>query len=278
MTPWLRSHLEETPVVPGEEQLTVGEVASLVGVSIRTLHHWDEVGLVQPESRTSSGYRAYSAADMARIHRVLVYQELGFSLASILGILDDPEVDAVAQLRQQRDLIDERIARLQQMAQAIERVLESHVAGTRLTVRQHAEIFGRGWREEWTEEAYERWGESDEWSQFEHNAAASSETDLKQMQEAGEELYADMAQAKRSGIMPGSITANLLAERHLVMVSQLFECTYSMQVCLGRLYVEDERFGEFFAEFEPGLAEWVADAINENARQHEVDPDHAVWE
>ncbi|WP_243752292.1 MerR family transcriptional regulator [Leucobacter weissii] len=278
MTPWLHPVADDSVPVLTDELLTVGEVASLVGVSVRALHHWDEVGLVRPESRTVSGYRAYSGADVARIHRVLVYQELGFSLTRIAAILDDPTVDETEQLRHQRTLLEGRIGRLRQMADAIDRVLSSQASGTRLTAKQQAEIFGQGWREDWADEARQRWGTSEQWSQFEENAVAFSEADRIKMQEHGSALYAELAQAKRDGVAPGTDPANLLAEKHRSMVSQLFECTHSMQVCLGQLYVSDERFSAFFDEREPGLANWLAAVINANARTHGIDPDTAVWE
>ncbi|MFG1898194.1 MerR family transcriptional regulator [Micromonospora zamorensis] len=108
MTPWLRGQTDEAVLEQVSQELTVGDVASLVGVSVRTLHHWDAVGLVQPRGRTPGGYRAYSAVDVGRIHRVLVYQELGFALTKIAALLDDPAVDETEQLQQQRRLLEER--------------------------------------------------------------------------------------------------------------------------------------------------------------------------
>lgn len=277
MMPWLRAGVDDQPIVPTTQDLTVGEVASLVGISVRTLHHWDSVGLVQPEGRTGGGYRAYSAAGVDRIHRVLVYQELGFSLAKIAALLDDPAVDETEQLRQQHDLLEARIGRLRRMADAVNRVLASRAAGATLSARQQAEIFGRGWREDWSREAHDRWGDSDEWAQFERSAQVLSEVDRTRMRERGEALYADLASAKRSGVAPGSETANRLAEQHRAMVGQLFTCTHSMHVCLGRLCLQDERFNASFGDREPGLAEWLAEVIDANARLHGVDPDRAVW-
>lgn len=278
MTPWLRIEVDSEPIPPAAKGLTIGEVASLVGISVRTLHHWDSVGLVHAHGRTNAGYRAYSAADVERIHRVLVYQELGFSLTRIAALLDDPNVDEIAQLRQQRSLLEERIERLRRMADAVEQVLSSRTEGTALTAQQQAEIFGQGWREDWADEARERWGESDEWAQFEQNAAVYSEADRKRMQEDGEVLYSELAEAKRAGVVPGSETANRLAEQHRAMVSQLFVCTHSMQVCLGQLYVRDERFSTFFHDRESGFSEWLSEVINANARHHGVDPERAIWE
>lgn len=278
MAPWLRAVAGEEYTPRPARELTVGEVASLVGISIRTLHHWDAVGLVVPDGRTAGGYRAYSADDVGRIHRVLVYQELGFSLTQIGDLLDGPAVDETAQLRQQRALLEERIGRLQRMAGAVDQILSSRESGTTLTARQQAEIFGRGWREDWAVEARERWGASDEWSQFEQNATGLSDAERRRMNAEGEALYAELAEAKRAGVTAGSDAANSLAERHRAMIGQMFACTHSMHVCLGRHYVEDGRFRAHFDDLEPGLGGWLATVIDANARRHGIDPATAAWE
>jgi DNA-binding transcriptional MerR regulator len=82
-----------------EEHLTVGRVAELAGVTVRTLHHYDEIGLVQPSARTAAGYRAYSAGDVERLREVLAYRRLGFGLREIADLVGDPATDAVAHLR-----------------------------------------------------------------------------------------------------------------------------------------------------------------------------------
>jgi DNA-binding transcriptional MerR regulator len=278
MTPWLRVQVDHAGPERVAQELTVGDVASLVGVSVRTLHHWDAVGLVRPQGRTSGGYRAYSAADVGRIHRVLVYQELGFALTAIAALLDDPAVNETEQLQRQRRLLEERITRLRQMADAVDQVLASNTAGAVLTAQQQAEIFGQGWREDWAEEARERWGESDEWAQFERNASVFSEKERKQLQADGDALYSQLAAAKRSGVAPGSPAANDWAEQHRQMIGQLFACTHSMQVCLGQRYVGDDRFRAYFDEREPGLASWLSEVIDANARRYGVDPANARWE
>ena len=74
--------------------MTVGEVSTLLGVSVRALHHWDESGLVHPSQRSAAGYRLYSEADIMRIQQVLVYRQTGMSLADIKAVLDEPGADA----------------------------------------------------------------------------------------------------------------------------------------------------------------------------------------
>ncbi|MDT0265814.1 MerR family transcriptional regulator [Streptomyces sp. DSM 44915] len=109
------------------EHLTVGRVAELAGVSVRTLHHYDEIGLVRPSARTAAGYRAYAAADVARLREVLAYRRLGFGLREIAALVDDPTTDAIAQLRQLRGLLLDRRDRAAAMVANIDRELRERV-------------------------------------------------------------------------------------------------------------------------------------------------------
>src|SRR6188508_2526704 len=95
--------------------LSIGELAKLAGVSIRTLHHYDEVGLLSPLQRSKAGYRRYGPPEVERLHQILVYRDLGFDLARIASILDDSAVDAMAQLRRQHALLRGEIGRLLNM-------------------------------------------------------------------------------------------------------------------------------------------------------------------
>jgi len=88
--------------VTEDEYLSVGRLAELAGVTVRTLHHYDEIGLVRPSARTAAGYRAYTAADVSRLRQVLTYRRLGFGLREVAELVTDPSVDAVAHLRRQR--------------------------------------------------------------------------------------------------------------------------------------------------------------------------------
>ena len=90
---------------------TVGKVADLSGVTIRTLHHYDEIGLLSPGGRSAAGYRLYEDSDLERLRRILFYKELGFDLTEISTIIDDPRTDALGHLRRQRGLLTERIGR-----------------------------------------------------------------------------------------------------------------------------------------------------------------------
>ena len=264
-------------VISDDDALTVGRAAALVGVSVKTLHHWDAIGLVRPGGRTWAGYRVYSADDVARIHRVLVYRELGFPLAEIARILDDPDADARAHLRRQRTQLVERLARLENMVTAVDRMLAATGGGMRLTPEEQVEIFGHDWQPGWVDEAEERWGEGEQWAQYAERAAAMSPQEWKEVAAATEALNADFAAAVRDGVAPGSPEANALAERHRALMSGYFDCSHSMQVCLGRMFVE-EGFDKYYDGIEPGLTVWLRETIDANARANGVDPETATWE
>ncbi|MCX4744074.1 MerR family transcriptional regulator [Kitasatospora sp. NBC_01287] len=262
----------------GPEGLTVGRVAALVGVSVKTLHHWDGIGLVRPSERTRAGYRVYSGEDVARIHRVLVYREIGFPLAEIGRILDDPAAGARDHLRRQRSQLAERISRLQHMLGAVDRMMAASNGGMRLTPEQQVEIFGADWQPAWVEEAQERWGDSAQWAQYAERAAEMEPQDWAEAAAATDALNADLAAACRAGLAPGSAAANALAERHRASVSRYFDCTHAMHVCQGRMFVEDPRFAEHYDAVAPGLARWLREVVFANALAHGVDPASATWE
>jgi DNA-binding transcriptional MerR regulator len=125
-----------------DAHLTVGRVAELAGVSVRTLHHYDEIGLVQPSGRTAGGYRAYSAGDVERLRRVLAYRRLGFGLREIADLVDDPATDAAAHLRRLRGLLLEQRDRAAAMVAAVDRELEARAMGIKATPEEQLTVFG----------------------------------------------------------------------------------------------------------------------------------------
>ena len=258
--------------------LTVGAVAALVGVSVRTLHHWDRIGLAPASGRTWSDYRVYDDDDVARLHRILVYRELGFPLAEIGDLLDDPEADAVAHLTRQRELLIGRISQLQEMVFAVDRMKEAIEMNAPLTPQDRAEIFGTNWNEERQDEAAERWGDTPQWERSQERTARMSKADWKRVKSEGDALNADLAAAKRAGVDPASPAAAELAERHRASISRFYDCTHSMQVLLARMYRQDPRFTRTYEDLEPGLTEWLEAAVEANARANGVDPDAATWE
>lgn len=251
------------PDAPDDEALTVGSAAVRLGVSVRTLHHWDDVGVVRPTGRNDAGYRAYSSDDLARAAQVLLYQGLGFGLSDITALLDDPRADELESLRRHRERLSERIDKLVSMRDAVDEAIDARRA--RRSRPGHDEVFGASWRWDWGHEAESRWGGTDQWAEFLAAMKALSPEDREALRLHGEAVYRELATAKRLGTRPGTDEANALAERHRAMVGALFSCSHSIHAAMGSMFVSDQRFRTGLDAIEPGLGQWLRDVIRANA-------------
>lgn len=241
---------------------TVGAVAALTGVSVRTLHHYDRIGLVVPSVRNRAGYRGYTDADIERLHLVLVYRAAGLALEDIRTLLDDPDADVLAHLRRQHSLLCERAEQLQQTIKAVEELMDAHRSGIQLTAEEQVEIFGTtAFGEEYAVEAERRWGDTDAWKQSQQRAAQLTKQDWIDIKAEGEALLQDLAVAKRSGVRPGSPAADALAARHRASIERFYECGGEMHRGLVEMYLADPRFTAYYDDVEPGLAQFVHDVV-----------------
>lgn len=263
-------------MTPGDA-LTVGEVAAVVGVTVRTLHHWESRGVVAPSLRTAAGYRLYDARDLARIQRVCLYRELGLPLDEITRVLDDPATPPADSLRRQRSQLAEQLERLQAMVTGLDRMIDAHESGLLLTAEQQAAVFGPQWQPEWIERARERWGDTRQWAEYAERSAERSPADWSQIAARSSALDEELAAALQAGVLPGSAEGNALAERHRAGMGEYFDCSHEMQVCLGRMYEADPGFTAHYASKAPGLTAWLRAVIEANAVSHGVDPDTATW-
>ncbi len=256
----------------------MGAVASRFGVTVRALHHWDAVGLVLPSLRSTGGHRLYTASDLARLRRVLLYRELDVPLHEIGPLLEAPAEEAAASLLRQRDRLRERTERLRRKTGDLERLIEARRSGPLLSEREQAEVFGERWRPSWNAGARERWGGTEQWAQYAERAAQRGAGDWKEVSEAVEEVHAKLTEAHRASTVPGSERADALAEEHRAAISAYFDCTHAMHVCIARLYTTDPGFTAFLDAVEGGLATWLREVVEANARSHGVCPETASWD
>jgi MerR family transcriptional regulator, thiopeptide resistance regulator len=253
--------------------LPVGEVARLAGVSVRTLHHYDEIGLVRPGRRSPAGFRLYDGGDVDRLQAVLAYRELGLPLARIRRVLDDPGADVGEHLLRQRDLLLARIDRLRRVVAAIEGTLEERTMGTtRLTPQEKLEVFGGFDPDEHAAEAEERWGGTDAWAESTRRTARYGARDWRAMAAEQAEADAAMVAALRAGLPATSEPAMDAAESARALVDRWFyPCGHEQHRALADMYVSDPRFTATYEEREPGLAGYTRDAVHANADRHAGD-------
>ncbi|GAA2724510.1 MULTISPECIES: MerR family transcriptional regulator [Streptomyces] len=248
---------------------SVGQVADFAGVTVRTLHHYDEIGLLVPSGRSHAGHRRYEDADLDRLQQILFYRELGFSLDEVAALLDDPDADPMAHLRRQHELLQGRIDRLQQMAAAVEHAMEARKMGINLTPEEKFEVFGDFDPDQYKDEVQERWGDTDAYRQSQERTAKYTKEDWLRIQAAADDLNRRIAELMASGAAADSEAAMDLAEEHRQQIAQFYyDCSYEMHACLGEMYVADERFTATYEAIRPGMAAYLKGAITANAARH----------
>jgi DNA-binding transcriptional MerR regulator len=244
---------------------TVGRVARIAGVTVRTLRHYGEIGLLNPTHRSVAGYRLYSDTDLERLGRILFYRELGFSLETIRALLDDPSIDRLEHMRRQHQLLLERFEKIQAMVAAVEKELEAYMAGINLTPEEKLEVFGKSYDEAWEQEAQERWGNTDAWRESQERVSRLGKEDWVRVREGTDALHQRLVEGFTSGVSPDSTEAMALAEQHRQWVGQFTACPADHHRGLAEMYLQDPRFTKTYEDLAPGLAQWLHDAIHTNA-------------
>ncbi|MGW0534289.1 MerR family transcriptional regulator [Streptomyces sp. NPDC003032] len=248
---------------------SVGQVAGFAGVTVRTLHHYDEIGLLVPSERSHAGHRRYSDADLDRLQQILFYRELGFPLDEVAALLDDPDADPRAHLRRRHELLTARIARLQEMAAAVETAMEAKKMGINLTPEEKFEAFGDFDPDQYTEEVERRWGDTEAYRESQRRSASYTKDDWKRINDEFAAVHAHLGDLLAQGLAADSQEAMDGAEEHRRFISRHhYECSHELHTCLGEMYVGDERFTAFYEAIRPGLAAYMRDAIVANAARN----------
>ena len=245
---------------------SVGEVAALAAVTVRALHHYDEIGLLCPSGRTPSGHRRYDQADLVRLQQLLFYRELGFPLEQVARLLDEPGADPLEQLSRQRDLLAERAARLMAMADAVSKTIQARRTGENLTPEEMFDVFADFDPTQYAEEAEQRWGHTEAYRQSKARASSYTKADWTRVQAESGQINQHFVAVMAAGLPADSDQAMDAAEEHRQQISRNFyDCGYDLHRGLAEMYTADERFTRHYEDIAPGLAAYVHDAIVANA-------------
>jgi MerR family transcriptional regulator, thiopeptide resistance regulator len=245
--------------------LTVGQVAEQFDVTVRTLHHYDEIGLLVPSEHTPAGYRLYTARDITRLQNVVVYRRLGFPLEEIAVLLDEP-VDVSEHLRRQRAAVMSRLEEMSELVTAIDRALEKEMSGNKLTTQEQKELFGDSFSDDYAEEAAQRWGETEAWKQSQRRTSNYSKADWVRMKAEMEAAGTAYVTAMDAGLPATSEEAMDAAELSRLQIEKWFyDITPEFHRNLGDMYIADPRFTKTYEDIKPGMAQYVRDAIHANA-------------
>jgi DNA-binding transcriptional MerR regulator len=245
---------------------TVGAVARLAGVTVRTLHHYDEIGLLTPVERTDAGYRRYGDPDLDRLQGILFYRELGFGLDQIKDVMTDGRGTALGHLRRQHGLLLERIGRLERMVAAVEKEMEAHHMGIPLSPEERFEVFGDFNPGDYAVEVEERWADTDPYRESARRTARYTKADWLRIKAEGKAAIDAVVAAMQAGKPSDGSEAMDGAEAHRRQINDAFyECSYEMHLGLAEMYLADPRFTATYEKIAPGLAQYLHDAIRANA-------------
>ena len=233
--------------------LTVSEAAERCGVSVRTLHYYDEIGLVKPSEVSESGYRYYDAGALARLERVIFYRELEFSLSEIAAMIDSPRENVTGALLRHREWLLLKRRRLDELVRLIDETMGglqtmNHVKTT-LADMEAA-------RRQYADEVRERWGETEAYQESQRRDQAS---DPRAAEEA-DRIFAQFAAIRdKSPSDPDALALVRAWQEHITRWH--YQCTDQILACLGGMYVSDERFARQLDRYGEGCAQFMSEAI-----------------
>lgn len=214
--------------------MTVNEVSKLTGVSVRSLHHYDAIGLLKPAKVTEAGYRLYGDDELKRLQNILLFRELQFPLKQIRTILDSPEFDQKEALAQQIRLLELQLKHTQELISFARRLQEKGVNGMDFKAFDNKEM------EQYEKEVQERWGNTKAYDEYQQKT--KGRTDMEQAEIGSQlmELFAEIGKLRQSAPSE-QIVQEKVAGIQAFITEHYYQCTKEILSGLGRMYVDDER-------------------------------------
>lgn len=246
---------------------TVQQLASVAGVSVRTLHHYDTIGLLQPARRARNSYREYSEQDLLTLQQILFFRELEFPLTQIREILASPQFDMRESLRAHRHLILLKKKRLTRLIKTIDTTLKK--LNNEITM-EDTDLYGSFSKEEseaYAAEAKERWGHTDAYKQSQERAKKMTKADWDALSKRSDEILRGIVANMDSG--PASAEVQGYIAQHYDSLRTFYEPNLTMYRGLADMYVGDSRFAAYYEKYHPQLPVFMRDAMHAYADAQE---------
>ena len=231
--------------------MQIKEFAQQIGVSVRTLHYYDEIGLLKPsEVDAQNGYRFYDERSLERMQEILFYRELDFSLKTIAQILSSPDYDKQQALTRQRKLLLAKKERLERLIDALDSMEKGE--GFMKPNNEYEDL-----KNKYAEEVRQRWGSTDAYKESQQR-----NTDFSQAASLLDAVFEEFAELDRSGISPDDEAAKIQVEKlQRCITDNFYTCTNEILAGLGQMYVADVRFKNYIDKHGEGTAEFVSQCI-----------------
>lgn len=237
-------------------KLTVSELSALFGVSVRTLHYYDEIGLLAPYEISEAGYRFYNEESVETLGQILFYRELEFSLKDISEIFSNPQYDKTGALKNQRELL---LLKRQHLDEIIG-LLEQRIGGNAMKDFNTTAADIENAKKKYADEVKEKWGKTPEYEQSQKKADKRSTGDEIRINEQANEIFKQFA--SKMDLPADSDEVQKLVEKWQAHITEnYYDCTKQILSCLGQMYVADERFKNNIDRFGDGTAQFMSEAI-----------------
>lgn len=240
--------------------MKVKEVAELTGISVRTLHHYDEIGLLVPDQVTESGYRNYSEQNLEQLQQILFFRELGFPLKKIKEIVTSPTFDRLEALEMHREMLREKRSQLDQLLRTVDQTIRHAKGEIEMTKEEKFKGFDFSSNSNpYEQEARERWGDK---AVDESNAKAEQmrkDGSMQVFQDEMNQVYKDLAAIRHGD--PTSEAAQEAIGRWYDLLGRMGSYSLEAFKGLGQMYVDDVRFTKNIDQFGEGLAMFMRDAM-----------------
>lgn len=233
--------------------MKVKEVADLTGVSVRTLHHYDEIGLLVPDNVTEAGYRVYSDENLTTLQQILFFREVGFPLKKIKELLDSPSFNRLEAFELQRDMLVAKRRQLETMIETIDKTLQSERGEMTMTNEEKFKGFDFS-SNPYEQEARERWGD-EAVDKANRNVSKFGEKEQEEMNR----IYSNLATLR--GTDPAAAEAQAAISDWYTFLNKIGDYSMEAFAGLGEMYVADERFTKNIDQFGEGLAVFMRDAM-----------------
>lgn len=243
----------------------IKEVADLAGVSVRTLHHYDQIGLLKADAVNDSGYRYYSKTNLERLQQILFFKELGFDLRAIKQILDSPGFDRVQALEAHRKALQEKKKRLEALIGSVETTIESIKGGVEMSDKEMFSSFDmkeiEKLQHQYAEEVKQKYGHSEAYRESRSRVAKYDKEKWAEIAARSDAIYRTIAGLMDRG--PADPQVQEAVDRWRQLISDNFyPCTLEIFRSLGDLYVEDPRFTANIDKYGAGLARFLRYAMH----------------
>ncbi len=238
--------------------MKINEVSKLTGVTVRTLHYYDKIGLLAPTEITQAGYRLYDDKALFKLAQIMFFKELDFSLDEIKNIINRPDFDTNKALSNQKEMLIKKRDRLDGLIKLVDKTLEG---GFNMSFKEFDTTDIEVAKEKYAQEAKDLYGNTNEYTQYQTRTAKYTKQDWNDINTKMLTIFNEFADNMDKAVDSNETVA--LVEKWKAFISENFyDCSNEVLEGLGIMYVNDERFKANIDKTEPGLAEYISKAIS----------------